>query len=139
RRLLDAHPWSSANPWPTHGMTSSAGVGNAPLFTWIVAAAFAPTRSPLAVAGLIALVNAACLYPLWRWARRRMDDTRALLTTALCAFSPFAIILSRKIWTQDLLLPGVLCVLWGVEWLRSERPWRGVALLGVAALLVGQL
>ena len=41
-RLLDAHPWSSAAPWPTHGILSSAGVGNSPLFTWIVAAALAP-------------------------------------------------------------------------------------------------
>ena len=68
-----------------------------------------------------------------------MDDTRALLTTALYACSPFAVILSRKIWTQDLLLPGVLAVLWGVEWLRGERPWRGIVLLALAVLLVGQL
>ena len=31
-------PWSSPHPWPTHGMLSSNGVANAPLFTWIVVA-----------------------------------------------------------------------------------------------------
>ncbi|MBI3494016.1 MAG: hypothetical protein HY047_19895 [Acidobacteria bacterium] len=137
--LLEQHPWSSTHPFPTQGMLSSNGVANAPLFTWIVAAAWAATRGPVAVTRLVALTNVACLYPLWLWARRRMDDGRALLTLALCAVSPFAVIFSRKIWTQDLLLPGVLSVVWGVEWWRGGRPWRGVVLFGLAALLVGQL
>ena len=138
-RLLEEHPWSSSKPWPTHGMLSSYNVANAPLFTWIVAAAWALTRHPVGVAQLVALTNAVCLFPLWLWARRRMDEYRALVTLALSAVSPFAVIFSRKIWTQDLLLPGVLAVLWGVEWLRGERPWRGIALLGVAVLVLGQL
>jgi hypothetical protein len=138
-RLLADRPWSSSAPWPTHGMLSSNGVPNAPLFTWIIAAAWAPTRDPMAVSGVIALTNALCLYPLWRWARRRMDEGRALLTLAVCAVSPFAVIFSRKIWTQDLLAPGVLTMLWGVEWLRAGRPWLGIALLALAVLLVGQL
>jgi hypothetical protein len=84
------------------------------------------THDPLAVTGAIALINALFLYPLWRWARRRVDESRAFLTLAVCAVSPFAVIFSRKIWTQDLLLPGVLALLWGVEWLRSGRPWLGI-------------
>lgn len=138
-RLLNDHPWSSALPFPTHGMVSSNVVYNPPLYTWIIAALWAPTHDPVAVARLIALVNVACLYSLWRWARRRMDDSRALLTLALCAVSPFAVIFSRKIWPVDLLLPGVLAVLWGVEWLRGVKPWRGVVLLLLAALVAGQL
>jgi hypothetical protein len=137
--LLIEHPWFSPRSWPTHGMLSSNGVANAPLFTWIIAAIWAPTRDPVAVARFVALINALCLYPLWLWARRHMDEYRALLTLAICAVSPFAVIFSRKIWAQDLLLPGVLAVLWGVEWLRSDKPWRGVVLLLVAALVAGQL
>ncbi len=68
-----------------------------------------------------------------------MDEPRALLTLALCAVSPFAVIFSRKIWPVDLLLPGVLAVLWGIEWVRGPRPWRGVVLLLLAALVAGQL
>ncbi len=139
-RLLNDHPWSSGLPFPTHGMVSSnAGVHNPPLYTWVMAALWAPTHDPVAVARLIALVNVLCLYSLWLWARRRMDEPRALLTLALCAVSPFAVIFSRKIWPVDLLLPGVLAVLWGVEWVRGPRPWRGVVLLLLAALVAGQL
>lgn len=138
-RLLADHPWSSDRPWPTHGMVSSNVVNNPPLYTWIMAALWAPTQDPVTVTRLIALINVLCLYPLWLWARRRMDDERALLTLALCAVSPFAVIFSRKIWPPDLLMPGVLAVLWGIEWVRSAKPWRGVALLLLAALVAGQL
>ena len=120
-------------------VSSNAGVHNPPLFTWIIAALWAPTHDPVAVARLIALINVLCLYPLWRWARRRMDESRALLTLALCAVSPFAVIFSRKIWPVDLLLPGVLAVLWGIEWVRGPKPWRGVVLLLIAGLVAGQL
>jgi len=113
-------------------------VGNAPLFTWIVAAVWWPTRSPVAVARFVALANALSLFPCGV-GRRQMDEQRSLLTLGICAVSPFAVIFSRKIWTQNLLLPGVIAMLWGLEWLRGERPWRGVASLGLAILLMGQL
>lgn len=138
-RLLADHPWSSGRPWPTHGMVSSNVVHNPPLYTWIMAALWAPTQDAVTVTRLIALINVLCLYPLWLWARRRMDDYRALLTLALCAVSPFAVIFSRKIWPPDLLMPGVLAVLWGIEWVRGPKPWRGVVLLLIAALVAGQL
>jgi hypothetical protein len=138
-QFLADRPLSSPHAWPTHGMLSSNGIANAPLFTWIVAAAWVPARDPVGVARVIAVINTLCLYPLWRWARRRIGEHRALLMLAVSAVSPFTVLFSRKIWTQDLLLPGIVALLWGVEWLRGERPWRGVALLAVAVLLVGQL
>src|SRR5262245_65804282 len=49
-QLLADRPWASSNPWPAHGMLSSNGVANAPLFTWIVAAAWEPARHPVAAA-----------------------------------------------------------------------------------------
>src|SRR5262245_53942989 len=138
-QLIADRPWASSNPWPTHGMLSSNGVANAPLFTWIVAAAWAPARDLVTVARVIGIVNVLCLYPRWLWGRRRLGESRALLMLAAAAVSPFAVIFSRKIWTQDLLLPGVVALLWGVECLRGQRPWRGVATLAIAVLLVGQL
>jgi len=91
------------------------------------------------VARVIAIINVVSLYPLWRWARRRMDDVPALLTLGIAAVSPFAVILSRKIWNPDLMLSGVLLVLWGIEWLRGDQPWRGLACIVFGGLFVGQL
>jgi hypothetical protein len=130
--------WSRST-WPNHGMLSSGGVGNAPLFTWIVAAMRRITPDPIGVTAAIAAINTLCLLPLWLWALRRMDHTRALLLLAAVSVSPFAVFYSRKIWTQDLLLPGVLLILWGIEWLRDGRTWRGVIALAGATLVAGQL
>ena len=138
-QLLADRPWATDAPWPTHGMMSSNGIANAPLFTWVVAVFWTIRQHPVGVAALIALSNAAALVPLWFWARRRFDDNRALLVLAIVAVSPFAVLLSRKIWTQDLLFPGLVITLWGIEWLRHQRPWLGVAALGLGVLLVGQL
>ena len=88
---------------------------------------------------IIAVINILCLIPLWLWAQRRMDEQRALLTLAIAAVSPFTVIFSRKIWPVDLLLPGVLAVLWSIEWLREGRVWRAAALAGFGILLITQL
>jgi hypothetical protein len=138
-QLLGDHPWSSAQPFPSHGLISSNNIGNAPLFTWIVAPLWALTHHPVGVTALIAVINALCLLPLWFWAQRRMDEHRALLTLAIAAVSPFAVLFSRKIWPVDLLLPGLLAVLWSIEWQRDGRFWRAVALAGAGVLLLTQL
>jgi hypothetical protein len=91
------------------------------------------------VTALIAAINALSLIPLWVWARRRMDEERALLTLAVAAVSPFAVLFSRKIWPVDLLLPGMIAVLWSVERLREGRLWRAIALAGFGVLLIAQL
>lgn len=138
-QLLTEHPWSSPHSFPSHGLISSNNIGNAPLFTWIVAPLWALTHHPVGVTALIAVINALCLLPLWFWARRRMDEQRALLTLAIAAVSPFAVLFSRKIWPVDLLLPGMLAVLWSIEWLREGRFWRALAFAGGAVLLITQL
>ena len=138
-RLIADRPWSSDQPFPAYGLISSNGVGNAPLFTWIIAALWAPTRDPLWVTGLIALINVVTLYPFWRWARRRVDEFRGLIALAIVAVSPFFVLYSRKIWAPDLMLTGLLAILWGIEWWREGRPWRALALLLLAVLVIGQL
>ena len=138
-RLLADHPWSSSAPWPAHGMLSSNSVANAPLLNWLMAGAWAMSHDPVWATALVAVVNAMSLYPLWLWARRHMDEQRALLTLAIAAVSPFTVILSRKLWGQDLLLPGVLAALWAIDEFRRGRWWRAVALSGVATLVMGQL
>ena len=137
--FLDDRPWSSDRPFPSHGMPTSNTVALPPLYTWLVAALWPVARDPIGVATLIALINTLSLYPLWRWARRRTDEHRALLILAIAAVSPFTVIFSRKIWNLDLLQPCMVVLLWGVEGLRSGKPWQGITLLVLAALLVGQL
>jgi hypothetical protein len=138
-QFINDHPWSSSQPWPSHGLISSNHIGNAPLFIWIVAPLWALAHHAVGVTAIIAAINALCLVPLWFWARRRMDEPRALLVLAIASVSPFAVLFSRKIWPVDLLLPGMLAVLWSIEWLREGRVWRALALAGFGVLLITQL
>lgn len=138
-QLLSEQPWLSPAAWPTHGMPSSNGIGNAPLFSWLVAGAWALSPDPIGVARMIALVNVACLYPLYRWCRRHLSAETSLIVLAIMAVSPFTVMFSRKIWGQDLLCIGVVLAMWAIEWLRSSRPWRGAILLLLAIVFLGQL
>jgi hypothetical protein len=138
-RLLAARPWATGSGWPTHGMESSGRVDNPPLLTWIVAGVWALRADPLWVARVIALANVVCLYPLFCWCRRHMPSQNALIVLALMAVTPFGVMFSRKIWGQDLLCVGVVTGIWAIEWLRSARPWRGVILLLLAFVFLGQL
>lgn len=136
---LALHPPWLTGEWPTHGMPSSANIGNGPLFTWLLAAISRVADDPVAVTRVIALINVACLYPIWRWLRRHADTGAALMALAILAVSPFTVMFSRKIWTQNLLIVGVVLTLWSIEWLRSGRRWRGVLLLLLAVVFLGQL
>ena len=138
-RLLADRPWATGTGWPTHGMESSGRVDNPPLLTWIVAGVWAMRADPLWVARVIALANVVCLYPLFCWCRRHMPSQNALMVLALMAVTPFGVMFSRKIWGQDLLCVGVVTGIWAIEWLRSARPWRGVILLLLAFVFLGQL
>jgi hypothetical protein len=138
-KLLADQPWVTWTGWPTHGMESSGRVDNAPLFTWIVASVWAMRSDPIWVARAIALANVVCLYPLFRWCRRHMPPRNALMVLALMAVTPFGVMFSRKIWGQDLLCIGIVIGIWAIEWLRSEKPWRGVVLLLMAFVFLGQL
>lgn len=136
--LLADPPWAGG-VLPLHGMPSSQGIANAPLFNWIMAGAWALTHHPVGATALVGLANALALYPLWRWARRRLDPERALLVAATVAVSPFSVLLSRKLWAQDLLFPALVCLLWAVEYWQARRVFQAATWFGVAALPIGQL
>jgi hypothetical protein len=139
-RLLEERPWSTPAPWPRTGMLSSTGIANPPFFNWVVALFWAVTRNPVRATALVALANWLCLFPLYCWARRRLGAERSLIFLAVLCVSPFAVLYSRKLWSQDLLLPGLTLLLWGVDWMREQPTfWRGLACVIWAALPISQL
>jgi hypothetical protein len=139
-RLLEERPWSTPAPWPRTGLPSSTSIANPPFFTWVVALFWTLARDPVRVTALVALANWLCLFPLYRWARRWLDAERSLIFLAVLCVSPFAVLYSRKLWAQDLLLPGLTLILWGLEWMREQATfWRGFTCVIWAALPVSQL
>jgi len=106
------------------GMQSSAGVPNFPAAVWLFALPYRLSTDPLVATLFVGLSGALAVAGLWWLARRAWGPWAALSAALLFAASPFAVLYSRSIWSQDLLPP--LAVLWavaGVVGVSRQRAW----------------
>ena len=113
-RLL-ALAWEMADgrAFPLRGISSSVGISNFPTSVWLYAV-------PLVVWGHVysavlwtGLLNTAAVGLTYWLVRRYWGWQAALVAAFMLAVSPWAIMHSRKIWAQNLLLPFVLG--WGIS------------------------
>lgn len=86
------------------GLISGIGVYNFPLFNYLIIILAIFSRDPQYISFLIALINAALVPVFYLIVRKYYDQLTAIFAGFLLAFSPWAIIFSRKIWAQDLIL-----------------------------------
>ena len=139
-QLLSDRPWATSAPWPQIGERSSGGISIPPLSNWLFAGFWQLTHSALGSTVCVALANVLALPPLYLWARKHFGRQRGLMVLAWTALAPFAVIHSRKLWQIELLFPGLVLLLWAVDWLREARLfWRGLAALVASAVVVTQL
>jgi hypothetical protein len=108
--------------WQKCGLMSSVGVHNPPMAVYLFALPALVSRDPLFMAGFPALLGTAAIGLTYLLARRWVSKWAALCAAVLFAVSPWAVLLSRKIWAQDLLPFFTLCfLLAAVAWLREGR------------------
>ncbi len=86
------------------GLISGIGVHNFPLFNYLVVLLAIFSRDPQFISFLIALINTILVPIFYIFIKRYYDPVTAIFASFLLAFSPWAIIFSRKIWAQDLIL-----------------------------------
>ena len=102
--LLSARPVLH-HSLPPGGTVSSIGILNPPLFNYILTPLTFFTLDPKAFSFLIAFINAAAIAFFYLIVKNYYGQIIAFTSSTLFAFSPWAILYSRKIWTQDLLVP----------------------------------
>ena len=122
--------------FPLTGIGSSAGIVNPPLAAWLLALPYAVSPSPIVATGFVALLNVIAVAACYGLTRRWLGSApvwAALLATLLFAAAPWAVIYSRKIWAQNLLMPLVIVWAW-TGWLAFARR-RPRALIGHALAL----
>lgn len=85
------------------GLISGTGVYNFPLFNYLIVLFGIFSRDPQFLSWIIALVNSILVSVFFLLVRRYYDLMTAFLTAIFLAFSPWAVIFSRKIWAQDLI------------------------------------
>ncbi len=109
--LLASRPIFS-HPFVSGGTISSIGILNPPFFNYLLFPITLFTLDPRIISGIIGIINSFAIGCLFLLLKRYCNFKVAVIATILMAFSPWAVIFSRKIWMQDLLLPFFVLLLY---------------------------
>lgn len=111
--------------FPWHGIRTSFGFHNPPLFVWLAMVPFAASDDPLVAMALLALLGTVASALAGDAVRRALGPVAGAATLALVAFSPAAIDHCRRLWGHDTIVFWSALALWtavrGVE--RNRWPW----------------
>lgn len=125
--------------FPPGGTVSSIGILNPPLFNYLLFPMVTISADPRFISFLIALINSISIAALYLIIRRYYSVTLAFVTSVLMAFSPWAIIYSRKIWMQDLLVPFFVILFLSIHKLLVEKKQIYWILFTLSSLFLIQL
>jgi hypothetical protein len=112
----------------TVGLTSSSGASNPPLYVYIVAVLVAIHNGALFATGSVAVLSVVGIALTYVVVRPRFGGAVALITIALFATAPWAVVFSRILFQQDLLPVVAVLLLWTL-FVVLERDRTRVALL----------
>lgn len=93
------------HPFPPGATVSSIGILNPPILNYLIFPPLFISWNPIFVSFYIGLINSLSIGFLFLIIRRFYNVWIALIATLLMAFSPWAILFSRKIWAQDFIIP----------------------------------
>lgn len=125
---------------PVTGMHSSIGLPNGPFQAWLLAPfALVGATPPIMTAG-VGLLNVLGVALVYGFARDIFGKRVALLSLLLVAVNPWAVVLSRRLWGDDMVAPFAVLTLWMLaRWLHPQAGTRrdGRALVvGAGALAI---
>lgn len=89
---------------PQIGMIASTGVHNFPLFNYLLIIIGLFSQNPEYLSFVIAFLNVCAVILFYFLTRKIYGSTVAFISALSLSISPWAIIFSRKIWAQDLIL-----------------------------------
>lgn len=136
--LLAAQP-IFGHPFLSGGSVSSLGILNPPIFNYILFPIILISTDPRFISLFIALANVAAIIGFFLLIKKYYSLTTALIASLLISFSPWAILYSRKIWMQDLLMPFSILMLYSVHKLIIDKKEKYFALYAFSSLILIQL
>lgn len=92
------------------GMPSSTGVPNLPASAWVFAIPYAFSSDPLVATTFVGLVSLGAVIGVWWLGRTAWSPWVGLVAALFMAASPYSVLYSRNIWSQNFLPP--LAVAW---------------------------
>ncbi len=122
---------------PLAGSQASLGIPKPPTMSLLMAVPLAIGRDPRLAAGFIALLNVAAVAGCFLLARRYYNLRVAVVAAGLFAVNPWAVVLSRKIFTADVLAPFLVLYLYALHAAIVDRSGWGwlLAVLSFSAML----
>ncbi|HLQ31703.1 MAG TPA: glycosyltransferase family 39 protein, partial [Chloroflexota bacterium] len=125
---------------PTSGIRSSIGANNGPFQVYLMMPAAAVFGSaPIAGAIVVALLNTAAVYFLYRLVDEFFGRRPALIAALLFAVNSWAIVYARRMQAQDMLIPFQVLFFWSAaRWLARGRG-RDLALMFVWLAVLTQV
>jgi hypothetical protein len=101
--------------FPLAGMTSSIGIPSAPIFEYVLAPIVAVSRDPRVATAAIGLANVAAIGGTlalgWRW----FSPLTGVVAGLVYATNPWAVFYARKIWSNDLLPPIAVLLMYCLD------------------------
>ncbi|MFN2237731.1 MAG: ArnT family glycosyltransferase [Anaerolineales bacterium] len=109
--LMKARELSELKSFPTRSGVSSTGIPEPPVFMYLLSVPIVISDDAVFVTGWIALFNVIGVFLCYLLVRRHISASTALITASFFAISPWQVLFSRKIWTQNLVPPFILLFL----------------------------
>ncbi|MFC2052920.1 glycosyltransferase family 39 protein [Chloroflexota bacterium] len=135
--LMKAREIAELQSFPLRSATSSTGIPEPPIFMYLLSIPLVFSDDAVFVTGYIALINVLGVVLCFVLVRRFVSRSAALVAAALYAVSPWQVLFSRKIWTQNLFPSFVLLFLLLLfESVYRKRPHLIIFALGLLAIII---
>ncbi len=121
------------------GIVASTGMHNFPLFQYFLSILGFFSTWPQFLSFTIALINVIAITSFYILIKRFFGIWVSLAASLFIAFSPFSILLSRKIWAQDLIFPLMVPFLFFLNKLVLEKDKKSILWLTFFLMLLTQL
>lgn len=110
-------------PVPHSCLLSSIGICNPPFFLYLLIPAIIISADPIFLTAYIALFNVLTVLLLFFFVKKFFNEKTALIAAAFLAVNPWAIIFSRTIWQQNVLMFFTLLFFWSLfSFWQTKKP-----------------
>jgi len=122
---------------PAVGIMSSRGVENFALFIYMLAVPALINSSVLFLTGVVALCAVAAVYMAYRLGSLCFGKTCGMVAALLFATSPWAVLFSRSIWTQDMLPLFIAALFFFLVKMRLKpKAWHPMVVMALFATVI---
>jgi hypothetical protein len=98
----------------TSGMPSASGLPHGPLPVYLLIPGILLAPGPIGAYLTVAVLNILAILLFWGFVRSYWGANLALVAALFFATSPWAVVLSRRLWGNDMMAPFTVLLVWSV-------------------------